>query len=212
MPPATQIPTTWDELMALSDQIVADGDTPWCIGIESRAATGWPATDWTEDVMLRTTSLENYDKWVAGELPFASPEVKNAAETSGRALVQRRLRVRRTGCDRVDLLWRCSGRRCSRTRPSAGCTGRATSSPASSPKVPSLGVDYDFFYLPADRRCLRQAVPGGWRHLCRCSTTAHEVRALMEYFTTAAVGQRLAGQRWGDLAAQHDCNSGYVRR
>ena len=31
--------------------------------------------------MLRTTSLENYDAWVAGTLPFSSPEVKNAAET-----------------------------------------------------------------------------------------------------------------------------------
>jgi alpha-glucoside transport system substrate-binding protein len=61
--------------------IASDGDTPWCVGIESGAATGWPATDWTEEFMLRTTSLENYDAWVAGTLPFASPEVKNAIET-----------------------------------------------------------------------------------------------------------------------------------
>jgi alpha-glucoside transport system substrate-binding protein len=74
------VPTTWDELMALQEQIKQDGDTPWCIGIESGAATGWPATDWTEDLMLRTTSLENYDKWVSGELDFASPEVKNAVQ------------------------------------------------------------------------------------------------------------------------------------
>jgi alpha-glucoside transport system substrate-binding protein len=60
------VPTTWDELMALNQQIADDGDTPWCIGIESQAATGWPATDWTEEMMLRTTSLENYDAWVAG--------------------------------------------------------------------------------------------------------------------------------------------------
>lgn len=76
-----EVPTTWDGLIALMDQIVADGDTPWCIGIESGAATGWPATDWMEEFMLRTTSLENYDKWTTGELPFSSPEVKNAAET-----------------------------------------------------------------------------------------------------------------------------------
>ena len=57
------VPTTWEELQALQDQIVSDGDTPWCVGIESGAATGWPATDWTEEFMLRTTSLENYDKW-----------------------------------------------------------------------------------------------------------------------------------------------------
>ncbi len=72
------IPETWDEMIALSDQIVADGDKPWCVGIESGAATGWPATDWMEEVMLRTTSLENYDAWVKGDLPFSSPEVKNA--------------------------------------------------------------------------------------------------------------------------------------
>jgi len=76
-----EVPTTWDELMALMDRIVADGDTPWCLGIESGTATGWPATDWMEDFMLRTTSLENYDRWTTGELPFASLEVKHAAET-----------------------------------------------------------------------------------------------------------------------------------
>jgi alpha-glucoside transport system substrate-binding protein len=80
-----EVPETWDELLALSDQIVADGDTPWCIGIESGAATGWPATDWMEEIMLRTTSLENYDNWSfpadpADRLPFTSPEVKNAAQ------------------------------------------------------------------------------------------------------------------------------------
>ena len=76
-----KVPTTWDELLTLQDQIVADGDTPWCIGIGSGAATGWPATDWTEDMMLRTTSPENYDKWVKGELKFDSPEVRKAIET-----------------------------------------------------------------------------------------------------------------------------------
>jgi alpha-glucoside transport system substrate-binding protein len=72
------VPETWDDLMALTEQISSDGDTPWCIGIESGAATGWAMTDWIEDVMLRTTSLENYDKWVKGELKFDSPEVRNA--------------------------------------------------------------------------------------------------------------------------------------
>jgi alpha-glucoside transport system substrate-binding protein len=76
-----EVPTTWDELIALMDAIVADGDTPWCIGIGSGVATGWPATDWTEEFMLRTTSLENYDAWTTGELKFDSPEVRNAIET-----------------------------------------------------------------------------------------------------------------------------------
>jgi alpha-glucoside transport system substrate-binding protein len=75
-----KVPTTWDEMMSLTEQIAKDGDTAWCIGIESGAATGWPMTDWIEDVMLRTTSPENYDKWVAGTLKFDSPEVNNAID------------------------------------------------------------------------------------------------------------------------------------
>jgi alpha-glucoside transport system substrate-binding protein len=74
------VPETWDELMALTEDIAADGDTAWCIGIESGAATGWPMTDWVEDLMLRTTTPENYDKWVAGELKFDSPEVRKAMD------------------------------------------------------------------------------------------------------------------------------------
>ncbi len=77
-----EVPQTWDELLALSDQIVADGGVPWCIGMESASATGWVGTDWIEDIMLRTNSLESYDKWVSGELDFASPEVKRAWETA----------------------------------------------------------------------------------------------------------------------------------
>ncbi len=75
-----EIPQTWDEMLALSDQIAADGTTPWCIGMESSGATGWVATDWIEDIMLRTQPVEKYDQWVRGELPFDSPEVKNAAQ------------------------------------------------------------------------------------------------------------------------------------
>jgi len=73
-----KVPTTWQELMDLSNQIIKDGDTPWCIGMESGAATGWTATDWIEMLMLRTTTPENYDKWVAGTLKFDSPEVRKA--------------------------------------------------------------------------------------------------------------------------------------
>ncbi len=77
------VPSTWDELIALSDQIVADGGVPWCLGIGSDAATGWPATDWMEDIMLRTAGPDAYDLWVTNELKFNSPEVKRAAEYLG---------------------------------------------------------------------------------------------------------------------------------
>jgi alpha-glucoside transport system substrate-binding protein len=78
-----EVPETWDDLIALSDRIVEDGSTPWCVGFESEDATGWPATDWMEDIMLRTAGTETYDQWVAHEIPFNDPAVVTAAETMG---------------------------------------------------------------------------------------------------------------------------------
>jgi alpha-glucoside transport system substrate-binding protein len=78
-----EIPETWDELMALQEQVKEDGGTPWCIGIESGAATGWVFTDWMEDLMLRVHGPEVYDQWVSHELPFDSPEVREVAEMIG---------------------------------------------------------------------------------------------------------------------------------
>jgi alpha-glucoside transport system substrate-binding protein len=78
------VPTTWDELIALSDQIVADGEgSPWCVGMEAGPATGWIATDMIEDIMLRTTDAETYNAWAALEHPFNSPEVMNAFDLAG---------------------------------------------------------------------------------------------------------------------------------
>ena len=73
-------PETIDELLALTEQIREDGNTPWCIGIESGPATGWVITDWIEDILLRTAGPEAYDQWVDGELAFDSQEVQNAGE------------------------------------------------------------------------------------------------------------------------------------
>ncbi len=75
------VPTTWDELFALSDQMVADGIKPWCGGIESGGATGWPATDWLEQVVLRTQGGDVYDQWVAHEVLFNSPQITEAMDT-----------------------------------------------------------------------------------------------------------------------------------
>jgi len=74
------IPETWDAMIALADQIVADGMNPFCFGMYSNGASGWLATDWMEDIMLRTgEGVTSYDKWVTNELKFGSETVTNAA-------------------------------------------------------------------------------------------------------------------------------------
>jgi alpha-glucoside transport system substrate-binding protein len=82
-----EIPETWDEMLELSDLIVEDGATPWCIGIESAGATGWVVTDWVEDVMLRTAPAETYDAWVSNEIPFDDPAVVNALNVVGEIML-----------------------------------------------------------------------------------------------------------------------------
>nr|MDT0658431.1 ABC transporter substrate-binding protein [Micromonospora sp. DSM 115978] len=81
-----QIPETWDQLIALSDQIAAAGEKPWCVGIESGDATGWPATDWIEDFMLRTQTPEVYDQWTTHAIPFNDPRVAEAVNLAGTIL------------------------------------------------------------------------------------------------------------------------------
>ncbi|TCB95776.1 carbohydrate ABC transporter substrate-binding protein [Micromonospora zingiberis] len=80
------VPTTWDEMIKLSDTIADSGTKPWCAGIESGEATGWPATDWIEDVMLRTQTPEVYDQWTTHEIPFNDPRVAEALDRAGTIL------------------------------------------------------------------------------------------------------------------------------
>lgn len=179
-----EVPQTWDELMALNQTIADDGDTPWCIGIESGAATGWVATDWMENIMLRTTSLENYDKWVAGELPFSSPEVKHAAEVmsdiwlnpdyvnGGREAIVTTF----IGDSPVPMFE--DPPKCWFHMQASWITGFFGEGLES-------GVDYDFFYLPPiDEAYGKPVLVAG--DIMAMFNDRPEVRALMEFFSTAA--------------------------
>lgn len=83
-----QVPKTWAELMTLTDKIAADypNAKPWCAGFESGSATGWPGTDWIEDMMLRTGTPEDYDKWVTHQMAFNDAKVVKAFDQAGSIL------------------------------------------------------------------------------------------------------------------------------
>jgi alpha-glucoside transport system substrate-binding protein len=81
------IPETWDELLALTAEIAAAGDVkPWCAGIESGTATGWPATDWVEDMVLRIAGGEAYDQWVSHDIAFNDPVIVQSLTAMGEIL------------------------------------------------------------------------------------------------------------------------------
>jgi alpha-glucoside transport system substrate-binding protein len=80
------IPETYDEMVALSAQIVADGMTPWCFGFESGGATGWPGTDWLEDIMVRMYGADVYVDWYTHQIPFNDERVVAAFDKFGEIL------------------------------------------------------------------------------------------------------------------------------
>jgi alpha-glucoside transport system substrate-binding protein len=176
------VPETWDEMMALTEQIASDGDTPWCIGIESGAATGWTMTDWIEDTLLRVTAPENYDKWVAGELKFDSPEVNEAL-------------------DYIEAIWFnddyvYGGRAAIPTisfgdapapmfQDPPGCWFNRQGNFVTSffPEGLVAGEDYDFFYLPPIEEEYGKPVLGAG-DIYAMYNDRPEVRAVIQYFST----------------------------
>lgn len=85
-----EIPATYDELLELTETMTERNEgpyRPWCVGFGSGDATGWVGTDWVEDLVLRTAGPEAYDQWVAGELDFSSPEIRDAFDLVGEILL-----------------------------------------------------------------------------------------------------------------------------
>jgi alpha-glucoside transport system substrate-binding protein len=142
-----EVPTTWDELLVLSDQIVADGSTPWCVGFESEGATGWPATDWMEDIVLRTAGGGTYDKWVSHEIPFNDPAIQHAAEVFGDVMFHDGYVL--GGADKTpDIAFGDAPGPMFSDPPGCWLHRQASFITSFFPESAKAGVDYDWFPLP----------------------------------------------------------------
>jgi len=196
-----KVPSTWADLTKLMDQIKKDGDTPWGIGIESGAATGWAATDWTEEMMLRTTSLANYDRWVAGKLKFDSPEVRKAIQTwsdiwfgAGNVYGGRTAIATTSFGDASKVLFD--------NPPKAWLHNQGNFIVSFFPGEPKPGVDYDFFQLPAVNSTYGAPLLVGG-DIYAMFNDRPEVRAVMQFFTSAQ-SLKTWVQSGGALAPQRD--------
>lgn len=143
-----EVPKSMEELKALTEKIVADGGTPWCIGLGSGAATGWPATDWVEDMMLRTASPEDYDKWVSNEMKFDDPVVVNAINEFGWFAKNDKFVVGGAGAV-ASTDFRDSPKGLFASPPQCYMHRQASFIPSFFPEGTSVGEDADFFYFPA---------------------------------------------------------------
>ncbi len=143
-----EVPETMEDLKALTEQIVEDGGVPWCIGLGSGAATGWPATDWVEDMMLRVNPPEVYDQWVANEIPFNDPQVIAAIEEYG-WFARNDAFVDGGSAAVATTDFRDSPQGLFGFPPKCYMHRQASFIPTFFPEGTEVGTDVDFFYFPA---------------------------------------------------------------
>jgi alpha-glucoside transport system substrate-binding protein len=79
-----EVPKTWDELDALVEKMVADGNVPWSMGMESGDATGWTGSDFIQDILLVQQGPQYVLDIISGKVPYNDPGVKQAYETYGK--------------------------------------------------------------------------------------------------------------------------------
>lgn len=142
-----EVPETMEDLLKLTDQIVADGGTPWCIGLGSGGATGWPATDWVEDLMLRQQPLETYQKWTTNEVKFNDPAVVEAIEEFGKFAKNDKY-VSGGVAAVASTDFRDSPKGLFDIPPKCYLHHQASFIPSFFPEGTEVGVDADFFYMP----------------------------------------------------------------
>ena len=64
------VPRSWDDLQRLTGQMIADGRTPWCLGVAGGEVGGRSAVGFVEDAVLGTGGPSVYDEWAARTITF----------------------------------------------------------------------------------------------------------------------------------------------
>lgn len=141
-----QVPKTFEQLQALTKKIVKDGGTPWCIGLGSGGATGWPATDWVEDILLRQQPPSVYDGWVKNTVKFTDPRIVEAIKTFGWFAKNNKFVDGGTAAVATTDFRNTQG--LFSAPPKCYMLKQASFIPTFFPKGTKLGQDADFFYFP----------------------------------------------------------------
>ena len=179
-----EVPQSMEDLFKLTDQIVADGGTPWCIGLGSGGATGWPATDWVEDLMLRTQPLDVYQKWTTNEVKFTDPAVVEAINEFGKFAKNEKY-VSGGVAAVASTDFRDSPKGLFDIPPKCYLHHQASFIPSFFPEGTKVGTDADFFYMPtyASKPDLGKPVLGAGT-LVTITKEAPAAKAFVEFLQT----------------------------
>jgi alpha-glucoside transport system substrate-binding protein len=151
-----QSPATWNDLMTLGASISRTA-TPWCLALADPPSSGWPGTDWIEDILLHQSGAAAYNAWVQGKKAWTSPEVTAAWQTWG-DIVTRPHQVYGgattallTGYGSGDypMFAKDKSPQCLLGHGALVTTSPPTQTAKPPTPTPRAGVDYDFFDFPS---------------------------------------------------------------
>lgn len=146
--------TTWESLVTYSEEIARGGVVPWCMGLADGPNSGWPATDFLEDIMLSKFGADTYQRWAAGDEPWTSSKVKEAWEDWGVIATREDLvRGGREGAiltdfDDAGLSMFDEAPGCAMEHQASFIMGFYRNSAGGGNRTPLPGVDFDFIPFP----------------------------------------------------------------
>jgi alpha-glucoside transport system substrate-binding protein len=201
--------TDWSGLTSLSQQIQSSGTTPWCIGLESGAASGWPGSDWVKEIVLSQAGSSVYDKWVNGTQKWSSPEIKQAFQTWGNQIMGtnainvfggRQFMVATNFQDAAQPMFQ-SPPKCYMHNQASFMTGFFPGYPT----APKPVTDFNFFPLPPVNSSNKgnEVVAGDMFGMFKDTPQA---RALMKYLTTPQA-QAIWVKRGGAISPNKDVST-----
>jgi alpha-glucoside transport system substrate-binding protein len=182
-----QAPTTWAEMMDLSGKIATAGKgKPWCGGIGSGTATGWPATDWLEEIVLGKYGGQGYDDWVSHKVKFSDPKITDAMQTLA-SWMQNPAWVN-GGFGDVKTIATTTFQDAGKPILTGQCwmLQQASFYGAQWPKGTKIGPDGDIFafYLPANNASITTPVEGGGEFTTAFASRP-EVQAVQTYLSSS---------------------------
>ena len=181
-----QVPTTWSEMISLSDKIAQGGKYPWTMGVESGAASGWPAADWIAEIYLNQFGPAMYDKWVSHKISWTDGSVKSAFQSFGQIVGGKHYingapqSILATGFQQASYLPYNNPPTSYMYYEGDFTTGFIS---GQFPKAVA-GTDYDFFPFPTIKDQYKGAVTGGADVVVALKDNT-AVRSLIQYLATA---------------------------
>ena len=195
-------PATWDDLKAAATANKGNAGAIWCVGLESGSASGWPGTDWIEDIVLRQSGPDVYNAWWQGKQAWTSPEIKSAFQTFGDVIANAAggsSTVLTTAFQEGGDGLFTNPPQCEFHHQASFITGLGKFKDA------AAGTDYNFFPFPDINATYTGAVEGAGDLFGMFHDTA-EAKSLMKYLVTAEA-QDIWVKLGGALSANKNATS-----